>query len=281
MLIGGLLTLVLPSCGDDDPTYEDVVPDAPEVKITTHVIAGVVEAINGDPISGATVTASVAGQSFSATTGVDGSYTINEVTATGTIAVTATAEGKQERSLDVSIPNDGKAHQAAANFTLPNAAQLVNLTGEDQTIVVEVEASKVVMEDSTLFVMQVPAASAEGEFELEPIYPDDDLSLFRAAEPTMLVGLSVKGKSANAKIGKAVQTRCNVGKEVANNCKMMADKGMVCKRSRLRWRTIMCCLTSMTLVFIILLVMWRCPLVIVQPRLPCPVTSITSMVRLI
>ena len=68
MLIGGLLTLVLPSCGDDDPTYEDVVPDAPEVKITTHVIAGVVEAINGDPISGATVTASVAGQSFSATT---------------------------------------------------------------------------------------------------------------------------------------------------------------------------------------------------------------------
>ena len=170
MLIGGLLSLVLPSCGDDDPTYEDVVPDAPEVKITTHVIAGVVEAINGDPISGATVTASVAGQSFSATTGVDGSYTINEVTATGTIAVTATAEGKQERSLDVSIPNDGKAHQAAANFTLPNAAQLVNLTGEDQTIVVEVEASKVVMEDSTLFVMQVPAASAEGEFELEPIY---------------------------------------------------------------------------------------------------------------
>ena len=225
MLIGGLLTLVLPSCGDDDPTYEDVVPDAPEVKITTHVIAGVVEAISGDPISGATVTASVAGQSFSATTGVDGSYTINEVTATGTIAVTATAEGKQERSLDVSIPNDGKAHQAAANFTLPNAAQLVNLTGEDQTIVVEVEASKVVMEDSTLFVMQVPAASAEGEFELEPIYPGDDLSLFRAAEPTTLVGLSVKGKSANAKIGKAVQTRCNVGKEVANNCKIMADKG--------------------------------------------------------
>ena len=46
----------------------------------------------------------------------------------------------------------------------------MNLTGEDQTIVVEVEASKVVMEDSTLFVMQVPAASAEGEFELEPIY---------------------------------------------------------------------------------------------------------------
>ena len=119
MLIGGLLSLVLPSCGDDDPTYEDVVPDAPEVKITTHVIAGVVEAISGDPVSGATVTASVAGQSFSATTGVDGSYTINEVTATGTIAVTATAEGKQERSLDVSIPNDGKAHQAAANFSCP------------------------------------------------------------------------------------------------------------------------------------------------------------------
>lgn len=225
MLMGGLLTLGLASCGDDDPTYEDIVPDAPTVTISSHLISGVVTAISGDPISGATVTASSAGKSFTTMTGEDGTYAINDVTVTGTIAVTASAEGKQDRSVEISIPSDGKMHQAAANFMLAKAPLSVTLTGEDQTIIVEVESSKVISEDSTLFVMNVPAEAAEGEFELAPIYPGDENSIFRAAEPTTLVGLSVKGKSANATIRKAVQTRCNVGKEVANNCKIMADKG--------------------------------------------------------
>ena len=70
MLMGGLLTLGLPGCGDDDdPQYEDVVPDAPAVTISTHGISGVVSAISGDPISGATVTASASGKTFTATTG--------------------------------------------------------------------------------------------------------------------------------------------------------------------------------------------------------------------
>ena len=225
MLMGGLLTLGLPGCGDDDPSYEDVVPDAPAVTISSHVISGVVTAISGDPISGATVTASSAGKSFTAMTGEDGTYVINDVTATGTIAVTASAEGKQDRSVEISIPGDGKVHQAAANFMLAKAPLSVTLTGEDQTIIVEVESSKVIMEDSTLFVMNVPAEAAEGEFELAPIYPGDENSILRAAEPTTLVGLRVTGKSENAKIGKAIPTKCNVGKEVASQCKVMANSG--------------------------------------------------------
>ena len=224
MLMGGLLTLALPGCGDD-PSYEDVVPDAPTVTITTHGVSGVVTAMSGDPISGATVTAAAAGQSFSATTGADGTYVIHDVTVTGTITVTAAAEGKQESAVDVSIPSDGKAHQAAANFMLANAAKSVKLTGEDQVIIVEVETSKVVMEDSTLFVMNVPAAAAEGEFELAPIYPGDANAALRAQEPTTLVGLSVTGKGEHSKIGKAFPTSCNVGKEIANQCKVMANKG--------------------------------------------------------
>ena len=115
MLLGGMLVFGLPSCGDDDdPNYNNVTP--PTVTIATHGISGMVTAISGDPISGATITATAAGKSFTAQTGADGSYTIGDVNATGKIELTAAADGKQAGAATVEIPSDGKAHQAAANF---------------------------------------------------------------------------------------------------------------------------------------------------------------------
>lgn len=227
MLVGGLLTLGLPGCGDDDdPTYEDVVPNAPEVVITTHGISGVVTAISGDPISGATVTASVSGKTFTATTGEDGTYTINEVSATGAVTVTVSAEGKQDGSAEVSIPSDGKAHQVAANFVLANVAQTVAFTGEEQTIAVEVEKSKEVAEEDAVSIdLNVPAEAAEGEIELTPIYAGDANSNLRAAEQMTILGLKVDRKNENAKIKKAIPTKFNVGKEIAADCKVLANHG--------------------------------------------------------
>ena len=231
MLMGGLLTLGLPGCGDDDdpikdPSYEDVVPDAPAVTISTHGISGVVSAISGDPISGATVTASASGKTFTATTGEDGTYTINEVSATGAITVTASAEGKQDGSTEVSIPSDGKAHQVAANFVLANVAQTVAFTGEEQAIAVEMEKSnQVAAEDAVTIDLNVPAGAAEGEVEITPIYAGDTNSNLRAAQQMVISGLKLDRKGDNAKINKAIPVTFNVGKDVAAGCKVFANKG--------------------------------------------------------
>lgn len=231
MLMGGLLTLGLPGCGDDDdpikdPSYEDVVPDAPAVTISTHGISGVVSAISGDPISGATVTASASGKTFTATTGEDGTYTINEVSATGAITVTASAEGKQDGSAEVSIPSDGKAHQVAANFVLANVAQTVAFTGEEQTIAVEMEKSNQVAEEDAVSIdLNVPAGAAEGEVEITPIYAGDENSNLRAAQQMVIAGLKLDRKGDNAKINKAIPVTFNVGKDVAAGCKVFANKG--------------------------------------------------------
>lgn len=232
MLMGGLLTLGLPGCGDDDdpipddPSYEDVVPDAPAVTISTHGISGVVSAISGDPISGATVTASASGKTFTATTGEDGTYTINEVSATGAVTVTVSAEGKQDGSAEVSIPSDGKAHQVAANFVLANVAQTVAFTGEEQTIAVEVEKSNEVAEEDAVSIdLNVPAGAAEGEIELMPIYAGDENSNLRAAQQMVISGLKLDRKSDDAKINKAIPTKFNVGKEIAAGCKVLANHG--------------------------------------------------------
>lgn len=231
MLMGGLLTLGLPGCGDDDdpikdPSYEDVVPDAPAVTISTHGISGVVSAISGDPISGATVTASASGKTFTATTGEDGTYTINEVSATGAITVTASAEGKQDGSAEVSIPSDGKAHQVAANFVLANVAQTVAFTGEEQAIAVEMEKSnQVAAEDAVTIDLNVPAGAAEGEVEITPIYAGDTNSNLRAAQQMVISGLKLDRKGDNAKINKAIPVTFNVGKDVAAGCKVFANKG--------------------------------------------------------
>ena len=231
MLMGGLLTLGLPGCGDDDdpikdPEYEDVVPDAPAVTISTHGISGVVSAISGDPISGATVTASASGKTFTATTGEDGTYTINEVSATGAITVTASAEGKQDGSAEVSIPSDGKAHQVAANFVLANVAQTVAFTGEEQAIAVEMEKSnQVAAEDAVTIDLNVPAGAAEGEVEITPIYAGDENSNLRAAQQMVIAGLKLDRKGDNAKINKAIPVTFNVGKDVAAGCKVFANKG--------------------------------------------------------
>lgn len=230
MLLGGLLVLGLPGCGDDDdpinndPSYEDVVP--PTVTISQHGISGMVAAISGDPISGATVTANVGGKSYTATTGADGSYSIAEVASTGKVELTATAEGKQDGAATVEIPSDGKAHQVSANFVLTNVAQVVAFTGEEQKIEVEVEkSSAVAAEDAVEIALDVPEDAAEGEIEITPIYAGVDNSGLRAAQRMVLSGLSLARKSDNAKIKKAIPVRINVGKEIAAGSKVIADKG--------------------------------------------------------
>lgn len=220
MLLGGMLAFGLPSCGDDDPNYENVTP--PTVTISTHGISGMVTAISGDPISGATITATAAGKSFTAQTGADGSYTIGDVNATGKIELTAAADGKQTAAATVEIPSDGKAHQAAANFVLANEAKVVAFTGEAQNVAVEMEkAAAVAAEDAVTITMAAPAEAAKGEVEIAPIYANVANLGLRAAQQMTVGGLALTAKAADATIAKAIPVSVDLGAEVAATCKVM------------------------------------------------------------
>lgn len=221
MLLGGMLVFGLPSCGDDDdPNYNNVTP--PTVTIATHGISGMVTAISGDPISGATITATAAGKSFTAQTGADGSYTIGDVNATGKIELTAAADGKQAAAATVEIPSDGKAHQVAANFVLANVAQEVAFTGEAQEVAVEIEKPNVVAaEDAVTMTMAIPAGAAEGKMEITPIYAGADNSGLRAAQQMTVGGLSLAAVKDNGMIKEAIGVSVDLGAEVASACKVM------------------------------------------------------------
>ena len=222
MLLGGMLVFGLPSCGDDDdPNYNNVTP--PTVTIATHGISGMVTAISGDPISGATITATAAGKSFTAQTGADGSYTIGDVNATGKIELTAAADGKQAGAATVEIPSDGKAHQAAANFVLANVAQEVAFTGEAQEVAVEIEKPNVVAaEDAVTMSLSIPAGAAKGKVTIAPIYPGADNSGLRAAQQMTVGGFELASAEVeNNGIVDPIGVSVNLGAEVASACKVM------------------------------------------------------------
>lgn len=232
MLLGGMLVFGLPSCGDDDdPNYNNVTP--PTVTIATHGISGMVTAISGDPISGATITATAAGKSFTAQTGADGSYTIGDVNATGKIELTAAADGKQAGAATVEIPSDGKAHQAAANFVLANVAQEVVFTGEAQEVAVEIEKPNVVAaEDAVTMSLSIPAGAAKGKVTIAPIYPGADNSGLRAAQQMTVGGLAMAQAKDNGLVdfNEAIGVSVDLGAEVASACKVMnGDKEVASK----------------------------------------------------
>lgn len=232
MLLGGMLVFGLPSCGDDDdPNYNNVTP--PTVTIATHGISGMVTAISGDPISGATITATAAGKSFTAQTGADGSYTIGDVNATGKIELTAAADGKQAGAATVEIPSDGKAHQAAANFVLANVAQEVVFTGEAQEVAVEIEKPNVVAaEDAVTMSLSIPAGAAKGKVTIAPIYPGADNSGLRAAQQMTVGGLAMAQAKDNGLVdfNQAIGVSVDLGAEVASACKVMnGDKEVASK----------------------------------------------------
>ena len=67
MLLVASLVMGVTSCKDDDPDYENVTP--PVVEVAPSQITGVVSAMNGDAIKGATVKATTGGKDVTATIG--------------------------------------------------------------------------------------------------------------------------------------------------------------------------------------------------------------------
>lgn len=97
MFMSLCLVGMMASCGsDDDPTPDDVTPVEPDEVIntvTTGSLTITVSALDGTPISGASITAASTDNSFAGTSASDGTLTENSISKAGKYSIYVTKDG--------------------------------------------------------------------------------------------------------------------------------------------------------------------------------------------
>lgn len=191
-LLGVALAFGATSCSDDDPDYSNVTP--PTVA-KVHNISGSIAGMDGNGISGATVTMSGTANG-TATTDANG-YFVFENVAVGAYTLKATATGKLSKETSVSVAEDGKGKNVVWNVMLASEESVTSIevnsaTGGEGNVTTEAlqgnEKAEIPVE------VNVPANSLnkEATIEVSPIYSEDEAvqvrSLTKAASNTLVVG---------------------------------------------------------------------------------------------
>lgn len=217
------LAMGVTSCKDDDPDYENVTP--PVVEAAPSQITGVVTAMNGDAIAGATVKATAGSTNLTATTKADGSYVMEEA-ATGTYAMEVTAEGKQAVTGELTI---GKAGEVAVyNAMLANVGKEVTVSATEE--VVEVTTTEVPEDNKEAEVTTeatIPAAvieDMEAKIILTTVYTEKAAAKgralskagTRAPKSTMLMGTDVSCSKPGVELQQPISLSFDLGEEVVS-----------------------------------------------------------------
>lgn len=213
-LLGGLAM----GCGDDDPDYENVTP--PVVEAAESGIGGLVSAVSGDPVQGASVTATLGGNKLTATTGADGTYAFDGV-AKGTYTLEVTAEGKQAESGSVTVSKDGEI--SVWNVMLTNKGKEVKVSATEETKVeVTTETAKGNKEAEVKVEAVIPPAAVEegASIIITPVYSAEAAESRAAGESLMFVGTSLACSKADAKLKASVSLSFGVDPEIAAMAKV-------------------------------------------------------------
>lgn len=216
MLLVTSLSMGMVSCHDDDPDYDDVTP--PTVQVAPSQISGLVTAMNGEGIKGATVKATADGKTISATTRADGSYTLENVAAT-TYAMEVTSEGKQANTGSVVIAKGGES--AVYNAMLVNKGTEYEVSETEETPV-EMKTEAIEEEAEVPVEAVIPAAAVadkDAKIIMTPVYTvnaavQSRSVTTRAKESTMLMGIEVGCSKAGVNLDKPFDLSFELGEEV-------------------------------------------------------------------
>ena len=230
-LLGMTLTLGVTSCGSDDPKYDDV---EPPVVVVKNSISGMVTAMSGEAIQGATVTM----DTQTVTTGSDGTFTFEDV-AVGTHTLTAAAEGKVSKTGEVTIAaTDNMNH--IWNVSLSSEETVIKMTvsaetgSEDNTatetledntvakVEVQVEAPAGAVEDTEAEIIVTPTYSAEEAVTTRGIAPAfatraDDNGVY-------FMGTNVTCTKTGVQLKKPLTMKFNVDKDMQDYLTAMKYK---------------------------------------------------------
>lgn len=212
MLLGVALTTGFVSCSDDDPDYSNVTP--PTVEIAPNTISGVISSINGNPISGATVSL----DNTTVTTDANGVYLFSEVAA-GSHSISAAANGKISRNGTVVVESSSQTQNVIWNTSLPeDRSTEINVTvnegGEGTVSAESLENNEKAQVQITASVPE-DVVSSDTKIEITPIYAENEANVVRtkaisrADGGTLLVGASISC-GANVTLSKAI----NLGFEI-------------------------------------------------------------------
>lgn len=222
MLLVACLFAGMVGCSDDDPDYENVQP--PVVEVAASHISGVVSAMSGDAIQGATVKATADGKTLTATTDSEGVYTLDEVVK-GTYAVEVSAEGKQTVNGELTISKDGEI--GVFNAMLANVGKEVEVSADKETReTVTTEATKDNKEAEVEVEVVIPAAAvedADAKIIITPVYTEEAAKTkasTRAAKSTLLMGTQISCNKADVNLSKPIDLTFDLGEEVASVVKI-------------------------------------------------------------
>lgn len=216
------LAMGVTSCKDDDPDYENVTP--PVVEAAPSQITGVVTAMNGDAIAGATVKATAGSTNLTATAKADGTY-VMENAATGTYTMEVTAEGKLAATGELTISKDGET--AVYNAMLANVGKEVAVSATED--VIEVTTTEVPEDNKEAEVTTeatIPFAAiedTEAKIILTTVYTEEvakgrALSMVgtRAPKSTMLMGTDVSCSKPGVELKKPISLSFDLSEEVVS-----------------------------------------------------------------
>lgn len=230
-LLGMTLTLGVTSCGSDDPKYDDV---EPPVVVVKNSISGMVTAMSGEAIQGATVTM----DTQTVTTGSDGTFTFEDV-AVGTHTLTAAAEGKVSKTGEVTIAaTDNMNH--IWNVSLSSEETVIKMTVSEETGSEDNTATET-LEDNTVAKVEVqveaPAGAVEdteAEIIVTPTYSADEAVTTRGIAPAFatraddngvyFMGTNVTCSMAGVQLKKPLTMKFNVDKDMQDYLTAMKYK---------------------------------------------------------
>ncbi len=220
-LLGMTLTLGVTSCGSDDPKYDDVEPPVVEVK---NSISGLVTAMSGEAIQGATVTMGTQ----SVTTGSDGTFTFEDV-AVGTHTLTAAADGKVSKTGEVTIAaTDNMNH--IWNVSLSSEETVIKMTvseekgSEDNTATETLEGNTVAKVEVQVEAPAGAVDDTEAEIIVTPTYSADEAVTTRGIAPAFatraddngvyFMGTNVTCSKAGVQLKRPLTMKFNVDKDM-------------------------------------------------------------------
>lgn len=221
MLLVASLAMGVASCDDDDPDYENVIP--PVIEIAPSQITGVVTAMNGNAIKGATIKATTGGKDVTATTNANGSYILENVTA-GTYIIEVAAEGKQIATGNLTVSKEGET--VIYNAMLANVGKEVIVSATEEVVEeTKTEVPEDNKEAEVTTIATIPASAledTEAKIILTTVYTEEAVSKdhamskanTRASKSTMLMGTDVSCSKEGVELKKPISLEFELGEEV-------------------------------------------------------------------
>lgn len=230
-LLGMTLTLGVTSCGSDDPKYDDV---EPPVVVVKNSISGMVTAMSGEAIQGATVTM----DTQTVTTGSDGTFTFEDV-AVGTHTLTAAATGKVSKTGEVTIAaTDNMNH--IWNVSLSSEETVIKMTvsadtgSEDNTATETLEDNAVAKVEVQVEAPAGAVEDTEAEIIVTPTYSADEAVTTRGIAPAFatraddngvyFMGTNVTCSKTGVQLKKPLTMKFNVDKDMQDYLTAMKYK---------------------------------------------------------